>query len=110
MIIFYVIYMLIFMIAALILYSLMQLKSLGIKVKDFWTFIEANQMLDKLYAFSKRYQKLSTQEQLIYLSEAEKVFKAFENVPEILWEDDYEKYMEVLNRYREIRMIRWASN
>lgn len=110
MAIFYVIYMLIFIIVALILYSVMQLKTMGIKVKDFWTFIEANQMLDKLYTFSKRYEKMSTQEQIIYLAEAEKIFKAFENVPDMLWEDEYEKYNEVLNKYREIRMIRWASN
>jgi len=67
-------------------------------------------MLDKLYAFSKRYEKMSTQEQIIYLAEAEKIFKAFENVPDMLWEDDYDKYTEVLNKYKEIRMIRWASN
>jgi len=110
MAIFYVIYILVFIIVALILYSVMQLKMMGIKVKDFWTFIEANQMLDKLYAFSKRYEKMSTQEQIIYLAEAEKIFKAFENVPDMLWEDDYDKYTEVLNKYKEIRMIRWASN
>lgn len=110
MAIFYVIYILIFIIVALILYSVVQLKALGINVKDFWTFIEANQMLDKLYNFSKRYEKLSTQEQIIYLEEAEKIFKAYENVPDILWEDDYDKYSEVLNKYKEIRLIRWASN
>jgi len=53
---------------------------------------------------------MSTQEQIIYLAEAEKIFKAFENVPDMLWEDDYDKYTEVLNKYKEIRMIRWASN
>lgn len=110
MAIFYVIYILVFIIVALILYSIMQLKTMGIKVKDFWTFIEANQMLDKLYTFSKRYEKMSVQEQIIYLAEAEKIFKAFENVPDMLWEDDYDKYTEVLDKYKEIKMIRWASN
>jgi len=107
---FYVIYILVFIIVALILYSIMQLKTMGIKVKDFWTFIEANQMLDKLYTFSKRYEKMSVQEQIIYLAEAEKIFKAFENVPDMLWEDDYDKYTEVLDKYKDIKMIRWASN
>ena len=106
----YIIYILIFILAALVLYAVMQLKSIGLNVKDFWTFIEANQMLDKLYAFSKRYQSLSSQEQIIYLTEAEKIFSAFDKVPDILWEDDYEKYNEVLNKYKEIRMARWASN
>ena len=109
MAIFFIIYVLLFIIVALILYAVMQLKSLGINIKDFWSFIEANQMLDKLYLFSKRYEKLSVQEQIIYLSEAEKIFKAFENVPDMLWEEDYDKYSEVLDRYKEIKMIRWAS-
>ena len=44
-----IIYVLLFAIFALAMFSVMQLKMAGIKVKDFWSFIEANQMLDKLY-------------------------------------------------------------
>ena len=69
-----VIYILVFLVFALILYAVMQLKLLGIKVKDFWDFIEANQMLDKLNSFAKQYQSMSPQEQVIYLAEAEKIF------------------------------------
>ena len=54
-----VIYILVFLVFALILYAVMQLKLLGIKVKDFWDFIEANQMLDKLNSFAKQYQSMS---------------------------------------------------
>ena len=50
------------------------------------------------------------QEQVIYLSEAEKIFKAFDKVPDELWEEEYDKYKEVLTKYKDIRMIRWASN
>ena len=49
-------------------------------------------------------------EQIIYLSEAEKIFNAFDKIPNTLWEEDYEKYSEVLNKYKEIKMLRWASN
>ena len=73
-----VIYVLVLIIFALIAYAVMQIKMFGMKVKDFWGFIEANQMLDKLYNFAKQYEKMSPQEQIIYLSEAEKIFKAFE--------------------------------
>ena len=93
----------------LVIYAVMQLKLAGIHVKDFWSFIEANQMLDKLYAFSKRYEKMSPQEQVIFLMEAEKVFDAFDKVPKMVWEEEYEKYKEVLKKYNDIRMIRWAS-
>ena len=79
-------------------------------MKDFYSFIEANQMLDKLYKFSKKYNKLSPQEQVIFLAEAEKVFSAFEKVPDMLWEEEYNKYMEVLNKYKDIRVLRWTSN
>ena len=105
-----IIYVLVFIVFALIVYSIMQLKMAGIKVRDFWSFIEANQMLDKLYAFSKEYEKLSVQEQLIYLKEAEEIFDAFDKVPSALWEDEYEKYNTVLEKYKNIKMLRWANN
>lgn len=105
-----VIYILVFVVFGLALYAIMQLKLLGIKIKDFWSFIEANQMLDKLYHFAKQYQKMSSQEQVIYLSEAEKIFTAFDKVPEELWEEEYEKYKQVLKKYNDIKMFRWASN
>ena len=104
-----IVYILIFIVFALVLYAIMQIKLLGIKVKDFWDFIEANQMLDKLYHFAKQYQNMSPQEQVIYLAEAEKIFLAFDKVPNELWEEEYEKYKEVLKKYNDIRMIRRAS-
>ena len=105
-----IIYILLFTIVALTAYAVMQLKLAGMNVKDFWSFIEANQMLDKLYAFSKRYKKMSTQEQIIFLMEAEKVFNAFDKVPKIIWEEEYEKYEDVLNTYKDIKVLRWASS
>ena len=104
------IYILIFLIFGLILYAVLQIKLFGMKVKDFWTFIEANQMLDKLYRFAKQYENMSSQEQVIYLAEAEKIFKAFYNVPDALWEEEYDKYKEVLTKYKDIKMLRWAGN
>lgn len=104
-----IIYILVFIIFALVAYAIMQIKLLGIKVKDFWDFIEANQMLDKLYKFAKQYQKMSPQEQVIYLSEAEKIFTAFDKVPAELWDEEYEKYKQVLKKYNDIKMFRWAS-
>lgn len=105
-----IIYILTFIVFALIAYSVMQLRLAGLNVKDFWSFIQANQMLDKLYAFSKRYEKMSPQEQIIFLMEAEKVFNAFEKVPKMIWEEEYEKYTDVLNTYKDIKVLRWASN
>ncbi len=105
-----IIYILIFIIFALIAYSVLQLRLAGLNVRDFWSFIQANQMLDKLYAFSKRYEKMSAQEQIIFLMEAEKVFNAFDKVPKIIWEEEYEKYTDVLNTYKDIKILRWVSN
>ncbi len=104
-----IIYILVFLIFALVLYAVMQIKLLGMKVKDFWDFIEANQMLDKLYRFARQYQSMSPQEQVIYLAEAEKIFTAFDKVPEALWDEEYEKYKQVLKKYNDIKMFRWAS-
>jgi len=105
-----VIYVLVFIIFALMAYSILQLRLAGINVKDFWSFIQANQMLDKLYAFSKKYEKMSPQEQVIFLMEAEKVFDAFEKIPRMVWEEEYEKYSNVLNTYKDIKVLRWNSN
>lgn len=105
-----IIYILLFILFALALYAVMQIKLLGIRIKDFWDFIEANQMLDKLYRFARQYQKMSAQEQVIYLSEAEKIFTAFDKVPKELWDEEYEKYKQVLKKYNDIKMLRWASN
>jgi len=105
-----VVYMLIIIIFYLIAFAVFQIRTAGMKVKDFWSFIKANETLDKLYKFSKKYEKLSPQEQVIFLSEAEQVFSAFEKVPDLLWEEEYSKYMEVLDKYKDIRVLRWTSN
>lgn len=104
-----IIYILIFLIFALVAFAVMQIKLVGMNVKDFWSFIDANQMLDKLYKFSRQYQNMSPQEQIIYLAEAEKIFTAFDKVPNELWEEEYQKYREVLKKYNDIKMIRWAT-
>ena len=105
-----IIYILVLIIFALAAYAIMQIKLAGINVKDFWSFIEANQILDKLYAFSKKYKTLTPQQQVVYLMEAEKVFNAFDKIPNIVWEDEFKKYDEVLKKYKEIKIDRWVSN
>ena len=107
MVILAVIYVLIFIIFALVGYAILQIKLFGMKIKDFWSFIEANQMLDKLYNFARQYEKMSPQEQIIYLAEAEKMFDAFDKIPETVWEDEHDKYSKVLDTYRNIRVMRW---
>lgn len=106
---FYVIYILLFTIALLLGYAIMQLKLFGINIKDFWSFIEANEMLDKLYKVAKKYELMNQQEQVVFLMEAEKVFNAFDKVPQAIWEEEYEKYSDVLNAYKNIKVYRWAN-
>lgn len=104
-----IIYILLFLIFGLVAFSIMQIRMAGIKIKDFWGFIQANQLLDKLYIFSKRCNKMSPQEQIIFLSEAEKVFNAFDKIPSMIWEEEYRKYAEVLDTYKNIRVSRWNA-
>lgn len=89
--------------------AVMQIKMAGMHVKDFWTFIKANDTLDKLYAFSLKYERLSPQQQILFLSEAEKVFSAFDKVPDQLWEEEYNKYMKILDKYKNIKITRWEE-
>ena len=86
-----------------------QIKRAGMSVTDFWSFIKANELLDKLYAFSEKYDRLSPQQQILFLGEAEKIFDAFGKVPDALWEEEYNKYMEILNKYRDIKVLRWEA-
>ncbi len=109
MVIITIIYILLLIITALVGYTILQIKLAGMKVKDFWTFVKSIQDLDILYKFSKRYEKMSPQEQVIFLSEAEKMFSALEKVPTQIWEDEYDKYSQILEVYRSIRMLRWAD-
>ena len=109
MLILIILYILLLVITALVGYTVLQIKLYGMNVKDFWTFIKAIQDLDVLYKFSKRYENMSSQEQIIFLAEAEKMFKAFEKVPSQVWEDEYEKYSHIVEVYRSIRMLRWAD-
>lgn len=78
-------------------------------VKDFWSFIQANDTLNKLYAFSIKYEKLTPQQQVLFLKEADTIFSAFDKVPDALWEEEYNKYMEILNKYKDIKISRWES-
>jgi biopolymer transport protein ExbB/TolQ len=110
MIVLMIIYILIVLVFGLILFAIAQIKLAGIEIKDFWGFIEANQLLEQLYRFAKKYDKLTSQEQLIFLMEAEKVFNAFDKVPNMLWEEEYQKYMEVLDKYKDIKVVRWSQN
>ena len=81
----------------------------GMQVKDFWSFIKANDTLNKLYAFSLKYDQLSPQQQVLFLKEADTIFEAFGKVPDALWEEEYEQYMEILNKYKDIKIKRWQS-
>lgn len=101
---------LIFIIITLITFAIIQINMAGIEVKDFWSFIKANEELDKLYLFSKKYNKMSPQEKIIFLQEAEKVSGAFEKIPSMIWEDEYSKYMDVMDTYREIKIDRWKDS
>ena len=105
-----IIYILLLIIVGLVAFSILQLKLAGIKVKDFWGFIQANQMLDKLSVFASQYEKMSPQEQIVFLSEAEKVFNAFDKIPNMIWEEEYRKYSQVLDAYKNIRVSRWSEH
>ena len=102
-----IIYILILMIVGLIAFSVMQIKAAGMNVKDFAEFIQANQILDDLYAASEKYDKMDTRDKVVFLMEAEKVFSAFDKVPNMLWEDEYQKYTKILDIYRDIKIVRW---
>ena len=102
-----IIFILIILIIVLIVMAVAQLRSAGIKVTDFYSFVKANESLDQLYIFAQKYNKMTPQEQLIYLIEAERMLAAFDKVPEVMWADEQGKYNEVVSTYQKIRLDRW---
>lgn len=67
-----IICVLLFIILILTVMAVAQIKMAGMNVRDFWSFIQANELLDKLYAFSVKYENLSPQQQILFLKESEK--------------------------------------
>ena len=106
----FIIYMLVLIIFGLVVFAVMQIKMAGLTVKDFWSFIEANQELDKLDKIAKKYEKMSTPQQIMFLKEAEKIFNAFDKVPASIWEEETNKYQYVLEAYKDIKVMRWIEN
>ena len=102
-----IICILVLIIIGLVVFSIIQIREAGMKIKDFFDFIQANQLLDNLYDVSKKYEKMSQNQQIVFLMEAEKIFSAFEKVPDMLWEDEYQKYSKVLDIYKDIKIARW---
>lgn len=102
-----VIFILAIIVVILIVMAIAQIRMAGIKVKDFFSFIDANQKLDSLVRFAQKYDKMSPQEQIIYLTEAEKMFDSFDKIPSTVWEDERDKYSKVLDTYKNIRVMRW---
>lgn len=99
--------LLVLIIIGLIVFAIMQIRAAGMKIKDFMDFIQANEILDNLYEVSKRYNNMSQNQQIVFLMEAEKVFSAFDKVPDLLWEDEYQKYSQILDIYKNIKISRW---
>ena len=104
------VFVLLFIVIALVLLAVFQIRMAGIKIKDFYGFIQANQMLDKLARFARRYENMSPQEQIIYLKEAEKIFEAYDKIPSVIWEYQYREYQKVLDAYKNIRVLRWEDS
>lgn len=101
------VFILLFIVIALVLLAVFQIRMAGIKIKDFYGFIQANEMLDKLTRFARKYENMSPQEQVIYLKEAEKIFEVYDKIPTAIWEDQYRDYQKVLDAYKNIRILRW---
>ena len=109
MVIIYILYVVLLVILIAAMYICLKIKASGMNVKDFFDFVLAINDLDTLYAYSKRKNYMSDVEQKAFLKEAEKLFSKFEKVPSMIWEDEYEKYSQVLETYKAIRMMRWSE-
>ncbi len=109
MVIIYILYTVLLVVGIIAAYVCFRIKASGMNVKDFFEFIFAINDLDTLYIYSKRKSTMSDVEQKAFLKEAEKLFTKFEKIPSMIWEDEYEKYSQVLETYKSIRLLRWSE-
>lgn len=106
----YLLFLFIFVVAGVAGIICIKIKLAGMNVMDFIKFITAIGDLDTLYKYTKNTESMTTLEQAAFIDMAEKIFKAFDKVPSIIWEEEYDKYNEVLEKYKDIRILRWANN
>lgn len=109
MVIIYILYLLLFVAFSFIGIVCLKIKASGMNVKDFLEFVYAINDLDNLYVYSKNNTRMTKTEQTMFLKEAEKIFSKFEKIPSIIWEDEYEKYSQVLETYKNIRLLNWSE-
>lgn len=102
-------FIMLFVMGAIIIYIKLQLFSVGLTIGEFLDFVKANEILDNLDRKTQIVKRLNYNEKLSFLMESERVFEVFDKTPNVLWEDLYPKYMNVLETYKEIKMIRWAE-
>ena len=109
MLIIYILYLVLFVIIGVVGIICMKIKMAGINITDFIRFIAVVNDLDNLYIFSKNNKNMTEKEEMAFIKTAEKMFEAFEKVPSMMWEDEYDKYNEVLEKYKDLRVLRWAD-
>ena len=105
MVIIYILYIVLLVFAIVAAYVCLRIKASGMNVKDFFEFIFAINDLDALYIYSKKKSHMSDVEQKAFLKEAEKLFDKFEKIPSMIWEDEYEKYSQVLETYKTLIIV-----
>lgn len=93
----------------LLIFAINFLKSMGIEVKDFISFVKADQKLQEIYKLSKEYNALSLEDKIYFLDEAQNIFESFSKMPDRLWENQYNEYMEVLEQYQKIKVDKWKN-
>lgn len=106
----YLLFLIIFVIVGVACILCIKIKLAGMNVMDFIKFITAIGDLDTLYKLTNNTDSMTTLEQAAFINMAEKIFKAFDKVPSMVWEEEYDKYNTVLEKYKDIRVSRWAND
>ena len=101
--------LLLVVIFAMALFLVHQINLAGMDVRSFYDFVNAHSKIDKMYFFAKKYQKMSRHDRDLFLEEAKKIFDAYDNVPTEMWEENYEKYMLLLDRYHKLKIDAWKD-
>lgn len=86
------------------------LLSMGLEANDFISFLKADQKIDKIYKLAKKYNSLKTSEKIMFLDESKEIFDAFSKVPDRLWDNEYNKYMEILDTYQNAKIDKWKNH
>ena len=104
-----VIYIVLFIGTAIAVFYTGIIYTSGLTWKDVFEYIDASSKLYELEIKAKKSDKMSWNQQLLFMQDAEKMFKAYDKMPDVIKSNEYAEYKDIVDAYQRIRCLRWQE-